>query len=188
MRCLVFSLLALLMGVGLPAGGGATRADLKSAELQRLSQEISRLRFEIQQKLDGAERVRGSLEELRAQYAEEIRAEKARWRYATYRSAVANPRIANDLRLIQQLAAYLDRLAARIDFFRHAQATLEFYQQRISDDLMMIRTLDDFAVDRLVEELNSVLDAYVPAAARKIVRLDDLQLADMELLWQQVVK
>lgn len=176
-----------LLAAGLIFGGLCMGADFKSAELQRKAEEIAALRIKISDKVDRAENMRREMADLMEGYAAEIRHEKNRWRFSSYRNAVGNPRIAYDLQLLQQLQAYISELDKRIAYFRQAGQVLEFYFRQINDDLLMIRTLDDFAVDQLISKINDALDEYVPATIRKTVQIDRLQLKDTELIWQEVV-
>jgi len=166
--------------------GPCTGADFKSAELQRKAEEIASLRIKLAEKIERAEDMRGKLAELMDGYVAEIRHERNRWQVASYRHAIGNPRIAYDLQLLQQLEAYITELDNRIVYFRRAGEVLEHYFRQINDDLMMIRTLDDFAVDQLISKINDALDEYVPAAIKKTVLVSDLPLTDPEILWQEV--
>jgi hypothetical protein len=183
------SLMAVtLLGVAwLFFSGPCAGADFKSAELQRKVEEIASLRIKLAEKIERAEDMRGQLAALRDGYAAEIRHEKNRWQVASYRNAVGNSRIAYGLQLLQQLDAYITALDERIGFFRRAGEVLEHYFRQINDDLMMIRTLDDFSVDRLISKINDALDEYVPATIKKTVFVNNLPLKDPEILWQQVV-
>ena len=167
--------------------GTGTGADFKSAELQRKAEEIAALRITVSDKIERAIQMRRQLTQQMDAYAIEIRHEKSRWRYASYRNAVGNPRIAYDLKLVQQLQAYITLLDGRIAYFTHAEEVLAFYFRQINDDLLMIRTLDDFTVDQLISRINDALDEYVPATIKKTVQIDQLQLKDTEIIWQEVI-
>lgn len=169
-------------------GGVGSGADFKSAELQRKAEEISALRVTVSEKVDNAVQMRRQLAQQMEEYAAEIRREKSRWQYASFRNAIGNPRIAYDLQLVQQLQSYISVLDARIAYFRQAGQVLEYYFRQINDDLLMIRTLDDFAVDRLIAKINDALDEYVPATIRKTVQVDKLQFKDTEIIWQETVR
>lgn len=168
-------------------GSHALAADFKSAELQRKAEEIASLRITVAEKVERAVLMRQQLAQQMEEYALEIRREKSRWRYASFRNAVGNPRIAYDLQLVQQLEAYITLLDERIAYFRQAGQVLEFYFRQINDDLLMIRTLDHFTVDQLIAKINDALDEYVAATIKKTVRVDRLQLKDTEILWQKLV-
>jgi hypothetical protein len=179
-----------VIGVGmawLVFSSPCTGADFKSAELQRKVAEIASLRIKLAEKIERAEDMRGQLAALKDGYAAEIRHEKNRWQVASYRNAIGNPRIAYDLRLLQQLDAYITELDKRILYFRRAGEVLDHYFRQINDDLMMIRTLDDFTVDRLISKINDALDEYVPATIKKTILVNQLPLKDLEILWQEVV-
>ena len=175
-------LVALLIFVGTGIG-----ADFKAAELQRKAEEIASLRVTIAEKVSRAQDMRQQLGDLRNGYEAEIRHEKNRWQLNSYRNAVGNPRIAYDLQLLQQLQAYISELDKRILYFKQAGQVLEHYFRQINDDLMMIRTLDDFTVDQLISNINDALDEYVPATIKKTVQVDHLQLKDTEIIWQEIV-
>jgi len=178
----------LILTAWLLCGAIGLCADFKTAELQRKAEEIASLQITVSEKVDQAVGMRRQLDELMRQYAEEIRYEKSRWRYSTFRNAVGNPRIAYDLELVQQLQAYMAMLDQRIAYFRQAGQVLEFYFRQINDDLLMIRTLDDFAVDQVIAKINDALDEYVPATIRKTVQIDKLQFEDTEIIWQEIMR
>jgi hypothetical protein len=178
----------LILTAWLLGGAIGLSADFKTAELQRKAEEIASLQITVSDKVDQAVGMRRQLDELMRQYAEEIRYEKSRWRYSTFRNAVGNPRIAYDLELVQQLQAYIAILDQRIGYFRQAGQVLEFYFRQINDDLLMIRTLDDFAVDQVIAKINDALDEYVPATIRKTVQIDKLQFEETEIIWQEIMR
>ena len=175
-------LTVLLVAPG--AAGGA--ADFKTAELQRKAEEIASLRIAVSDKVDRAVGMRRQLSGLMQEYVSEINSERNRRRYKSYREAVGNPRVGYDLQLVQQLEAYTAMLDERISYFRKAAEVLEFYFRQVNDDLMMIRTLDDFAVDQLIARINGALDEYVPAVKQKTVRMGQLQFSGSEIIWQRI--
>ena len=167
--------------------GSGMGADFKAAELQRKAEEIASLRVTIAEKVSRADDMRRQLSDQMNAYVKEIRHEKNRWQLNSYRNAVGNPRIAYDLQLLQQLQAYIAELDKRILYFKQAGQVLEHYFRQINDDLMMIRTLDDFTVDQLISKINDSLDEYVPATIKKTVQVDRLLLKDTEIIWQEIV-
>lgn len=177
----------MILFAWLLVGSIALGADFKSAELQRKAEEIASLRIAVSEKVEQAEQMREQLVRLIEAYALEIRREKSRWRYASFRNAVGNPRIAYDLQLVQQLEAYIALLDGRIAYFRQAGQVLEYYFRQINDDLLMIRTLDDFTVDLLISNINDALDEYVAATIKKTIRVEKLQFKDTEIIWQEMV-
>jgi hypothetical protein len=177
----------IILFVWLLAGSIALSADFKSAELQRKAEEIASLRITVSEKVERAMQMRQQLSLQMEDYALEIRREKNRWRYASFRNAVGNPRIAYDLQLVQQLEAYIALLDDRIAYFRRAGQVLEHHFRQINDDLLMIRTLDHFTVDQLISKINDALDEYVAATIKKTVQVEKLQLKDTEIIWQEMI-
>ena len=186
MKKVLFIGLSMLVAWILLVSSGMA-AEFKAAELQRKAEEIASLRVTIAEKVNRAKDMRRQMTELMNEYVKEIRHEKNRWQLSSYRNAVGNPRIAYDLQLLQQLQAYISELDKRILYFKQAGQVLEHYFRQINDDLMMIRTLDDFRVDQLISRINNALDEYIPATIKKTVHVDRLQLKDTEIIWQEIV-
>lgn len=187
MKRLVRIGIGILLSV-LPAWHSGLADSFEAAELQHKAEEITVLRGVVADKIERGVTMRRALADRMKELTDEIRIQKDRWRIESYRSAVGNPRIAFDLQLVQQLQAYIGRLDERIAYFREAGDVLDFHFRQINDDLMMIRTLDDFAVDQLIGRINHALDEYVPATQKKLVGLDNLRLRDGEVIWEEIAR
>ena len=105
-----------------------------------------------------------------------------------YSTAVKIPRIKYNIKLIQQLLAYIDRLDQREHYFRTGYETLEYLHQQVNDDLKLIRTLNDLEVDELIEKINAVLDEYLAETKRPLFSIDNIHRRPAEEIWLGIVK
>ena len=51
----------------------------------------------------------------------------------------------------------------------------------------MIKTLNDLEVDKLIAQINSALDEYVPENKKPLFDADSVTLKDTELIWQDII-
>ncbi len=160
----------------------------KSAELRLKMDEISSLRHSLTEKIALAIEKKGQLEIKARELEKEIRVQKDQYSIKTYQKAVLNPRIDYNLKLIQLLLGYITRLDDKIAYFKNGYSMLNFFYQQAQDDLMMIKTLDDLEIDKLLAQINEILDEYTPAAGKPMFDADDVPLKDTRLIWKNIVK
>ena len=162
------------------AGGHALATGYKTTELNRKMAEISSLQQGLTEKLALAMVKTEALKD-------EIRQEISQLQADSYQKAVLSPRIGHNLKLIQQLLGYISGLEDKILYLQNGHETLRFYFQQIQDDLLMIKTLNDLEVDKLIAKINLTLDVYSPETARPLFDADSVPLKDTERIWQEIV-
>ena len=59
--------------------------------------------------------------------------------------------------------------------------------QQAQDDLLMIKTLNDLEVDKLIAQINSALDEYTPETTKPLFDVDGVSLKDTEQIWNDIV-
>lgn len=160
----------------------------KPTELKRKINEMSSLRRTVENRVDIAVKTREQLQKQIDELANEINRELDSRVINSYSMAVKVPRINYNIKLIQQLLAYIDRLDQREQYFRIGSETLEYLNQQVNDDLNLIRTLNDMEVDELIDRINAVLDEYIPETQRPLFSVDNIQCRPAEEIWRGIVK
>ncbi len=166
----------------LSAGAGGDKTSGLNAKMA----EISSLQQVLTEKISLAQDKRRLLKQKITTLREEIVDEKERRQINSYRQALDVPRIEFNLQLIQLLQGYVARLDERIRYFQTANETLSFYSQQIKDDLLLIKTLNDLEVDKLIASINSAFDEYVPQSRKPFFDVNDIPMQDMEGIWNKI--
>jgi hypothetical protein len=65
---------------------------------------------------------------------------------------------------------------------------LNFFFQQAQDDLLMIKTLDDLETDKLIAQINEVLDEYIPETSKPMFDVNDVPLKDTQQIWQEIIQ
>jgi hypothetical protein len=167
-------------------GGTVSATGYKTTELNRKMSEISSLQHSLSQKIALAMTKKEQLEQKTESLKLEIRQEQKQMQIESYQKAVLIPRIDYNLKLIQLLLGYTARLKEKIVYFQNGQETLDFYFQQAQDDLLMIKTLNDLEVDKLIAQINSALDEYTPETTKPLFDVDGVTLNDTEQIWNDI--
>ena len=160
----------------------------KSAKLKLKMNEISSLQHSLKEKIALAVEKKGQLELKARELEKEIRDQKDQFNIKTYQKAVLNPRIDYNLKLIQLLLGYITRLKDKIVYFKNGHGMLNFFYQQAQDDLLMIKTLNDLETDKLIAQINEILDEYTLAASKPMFDDADVPLKDTKLIWKKIIK
>jgi hypothetical protein len=148
--------------------------------------EISSLQHDLSGKIALAMEKRDQLKQKADALKEEIRQQKEQLQIETYQNAILTPRIDYNLKLIQLLLGYVSNLNDKIVYFQNGQETLGYYLQQAQDDLMMIKTLNDLQVDKLIAQINSALDEFTPETTKPLFDVDSVSLKDTEQIWNDL--
>ena len=146
------------------------------------------MRLTVESQVDTAVKTREQLQKQIDELASEINQELVSREINSYTKAAKVPRIKYNIKLIQQLLAYIDRLDQREQYYRAGHETLEHLNQQVNDDLKLIRTLNDMEVDELIEQINSVLDEYIPETQRPLFSADNIETSPAEEIWRGIIK
>jgi triphosphoribosyl-dephospho-CoA synthetase len=160
----------------------------KSAELKLKMTEITALQQSLNGKMSQVAAKKDQLEQKTQELKREIRDQNEQYRIRTYQKALLNPRIDYNLKLIQLLIGYVARLNDKIVYFKNGHATLYFFFQQAQDDLLMIKTLNDLEIDKLIAQINEVLDEYSPEINKPMFDVNDIPLKDTRQIWQEIIE
>ncbi len=118
----------------------------------------------------------------------EIKQEKEHLQIESYLKAIRVPRIELNLKLIRLLFGYTTGLNKKIRYFQYGYQTLDFLRQQTQDDLLMIKTLNDMEIDKLIAQINSVLDEFIPELSKPIFDTNDIPSKDTETIWNEIIQ
>jgi len=176
---------ALILGC-LGLGSVCATGD-KSSDLKLKMTEISSLQQSLTDKIGQAREKKDQLEQKTRELSSEVRDQKEQFNIETYQNAITHARIDYNLKLIQLLLGYIDRLHHKIEYFRTGQDTLNFYFLQAQDDLLMIKTLNDLEIDKLIAQINEVLDEYTPQTSAPLFDVNEVPLKDTRQIWNEII-
>jgi len=159
----------------------------KSTELKMKMSEINTLQHDLSGKIALAREKRDQMAQKTQELKAEIRDQKEQFDIKTYQKALLNARIDYNLKLIQLLIGYMTRLDDKIAYFNTGSETLNYYYQQAQDDLLMIKTLNDLEIDKLIAKINEILDEYIPQTSKPLFDVSDVPLKETKQIWQEIV-
>ena len=177
-----------IMIISIVGFGSVYATGNKSTELKLKMNEISSLEHNLTEKITLAMGKKDQLEQKAQELEKEIRDQKDQFNIETYKKAVLNPRIDYNLKLIQLLLGYIARLDHKIVYFKNGHGMLNFFFQQAQDDLLMIKTLNDLEIDKLIAQINEVLDEYTAGTSKPMFDANDVPLKDIKLLWKEIIE
>ena len=180
-----FSYTAIVLIVFLVAGS-LYASGYKTTQLNRKMAEISSLQHSLSDKIALATDKRNQLEHKTEALQEEIRQQKDQLQIDSYQKGLLIPRIDYNLKLIQLLLGYIARLNEKILYFQNGNETLSYYFRQAQDDLLMIKTLNDLEVNKLIAQINSALDEYTSETTKPLFDVDGVLLKDTEQIWNEI--
>ena len=158
----------------------------KTGALEQKIVEISALRLKIFDKIDRGIEMRIYLQKRLNELQNEIKLEEDRFSFDASEAPLENLRVNYNLNLIQHLQAYIDRLDKRIAYFQTGNERLKFYLRQIKDDIAIINTLKDMEIENLIDQVDRVLDEYIPETKKKIFDTFDIRLRPIEQVWSEM--
>ena len=168
--------------------GSVYAAGNKSVELKLKMTEITSLQQSLTGKIAQAMEKKDQLEQKNQELKKEIREQNEQSKIEAYEKAVLNPRIEYNLKLIQLLSGYIARLNDKIVYFNNGHDLLDYFFKQAQDDLLMIKTLDDLEIDKLIAQINEVLDQYIPETSKPMFDVNDIPLKDTQQIWHEIIK
>jgi prefoldin subunit 5 len=185
-------ILVFIVGIGLLLLANAEivagASHPKVEELNRKITEMASLQRSVTNQIDIAIQTREQLQKQIDKLVNEINQEMVSRQIDAYPAAEKIARVKYNIKLIQLLSAYIDRLNQREQYFRTGNDTLEHLQQQVNDDLQLLRTLNDMQVDELIHEINTVLDEYIPETQKAIFTVEDIRRKPPEKIWGEIVE
>jgi hypothetical protein len=184
---LICGILAALM-ISLLLCGRNYASEHKTTELNRKMAEISSVQQSLSQKISRAMQKKEQLKQKVVELETEIKQEKEHLQIESYLKAIRVPRIELNLKLIRLLFGYTTGLNEKIRYFQYGYQTLDFLRQQTQDDLLMIKTLNDMEIDKLIAQINSVLDEFIPELSKPIFDTNDIPSKDTETIWNEIIQ
>jgi prefoldin subunit 5 len=176
--------LLLLANAAVVAGASHPKVE----ELNRKITEMASLQRSVTNQIDIAVQTREQLQKQIDELVNEINQEMVSRRIDAYPAAEKIARVKYNIKLVQLLSAYIDRLNQREQYFRIGNDTLEHLQQQVNDDLQLLRTLNHMQVDELIHEINMVLDEYIPQTQKATFTVEDIRRKPPEKIWSEIVE
>jgi len=168
--------------------GSNYASEQKTAELNRKMAEISSLQQSLSEKISLAIQKQEQLKQKVDELGKEIKQEKEQLQIESYLKAIRNPRIEFNLNLIQLLFGYITGITEKINYFQNGYQTLNFFRHQVQDDLLMIRTLNDMEIDKLIAQINLVLDEFIPELDKPIFDTNDITTKGTEKIWNEIIQ
>jgi hypothetical protein len=184
---LICSCLAALM-IYLLLCGSNYASEQKTTELNRKMAEISSLQQSLSEKISLAMQKQKQLKQKVDELGKEIKQEKEQLQIESYLKAIRIPRIEFNLNLIQLLFGYITGITEKINYFQNGYQTLDFFRHQVQDDLLMIKTLNDMEIDKLIAQINSVLDEFIPELGKPIFHTNDIATKGTEKIWNEIIQ
>ena len=178
----VLSGVLALMALAASIAAGADKGSRLGVALS----ELESVRTVIDERIASAEGKRGELEAQRKQLKAEIMIERRRLDAALLRQALPHKRIEYDLRLVQQITAYIDQLDRRIVYFRSAIETLDFYGRQIRDEMSYLKTVSAVDISRLSDQIKTAVAEFSEQAGRPLLAMSDLSFSSLETIWSEM--
>jgi chromosome segregation ATPase len=175
-------LVACLLGSALADG-----AD-KTATLIRTLSELAELSRGINQRIEEACGLLDRLNEQRELLTNEIQQERGRHAIASFRQAVEINRIDHNLRLMQQLTAYIERLNGSVEYFRGANQLLNYYARQARDDLLMLKTLQDADISGLMTKISAARNEIETVMNKPLFAASEPYPRSMEMIWNDILR
>ena len=180
----IFAIMILCFG-GLEIVHGTAN---KSSELKLKINEIASLQQRLTNKIALAIEKKDQMEQKSRELEKEVLHEKEQFKIDSYQNAILNPRIDYNLKLIQLLHGYIAGLSDKIQYFKTGHDTLAFFFRQAQDDLLMVKTLNNLEIDKLISQINEVLDEYIPETGKPLFDVTDVPLKETEKIWDEIIK
>lgn len=169
------------------AWGPAAAATHKTDALEQKVTKLTALQVKIIDKIDQAMEIRTLLQQRLNELREEIKAEQKHSGIHYRQKAMKNLRVNYNLKLIQQLHAYLNKLGERITYFQIGNERLKFILLQIKDDVAIIKTLKDMQIDHLIGRVNAFLDEFIPETEKQFFDVIDIRPTPADRVWKEII-
>lgn len=103
-----------------------------------------------------------------------------------FSQAVQDQQIKNNLSLMQRKLAYKERLQEIEDRLAAAHHDLEYMESKTNDDLKMSTVLSKEEMNRIVEQIESVLSKYAPETKELVINEADMKTRSEKNIWDSI--
>lgn len=154
--------------------------------LQSKLSEIIILREKIAEKKRQAVDIFDQLKYQEDMLSKEIMEEQKKSGVMSYQVVNQYPCIYYDIKLIQQIKAYMKRIEEKIIFFQLSDEKLKFLYHQADDDLKIIQALNSVEINDLIEKIN-ILKMYVNTENdQKLIDINTLTFEKQETIWDEI--
>ncbi len=160
----------------------------KTETLNRALSDIAELARSINARIEEASALLDKLNEQRELLRKEINQEVRRQDISSFRQAVQIKHIDYNLRLMQQLTAYIQRLNGSVEYFRAANQLLNFYARQARDDLFMLKTLQDADISGLMNKITTSKAEFEMMLNKPLFNASEPITCSMETIWNDIIK
>ena len=150
--------------------------------------EISSLQQSLSQKISLATQKQVQLRQNVTELEKEIKQEIAQLQIRSYQGAIRSSRIEYDLKLIQLSIGYMVGIDEKISYFQNGLQTLAFFQQQAQDDLRMLKTLNDMEIDKLIIQIDLILDEFLPELGKPVFDTRNVPMKNPEAIWNEIIQ
>lgn len=185
-RTAAWALVLILWCAGL---GSVLAADrLKAETLQHALAGMGESRRTLSEQAGAAAALSHRLQALSRQLQAEIARERQLQGIGSFPQALQVERIGYNLRLVQRIDGYLERIERRIGHFRALDHALEFNMRGAQDELLALKTLEDRDISELASRIQSVLNEVARETAKPLLNASDPPSRSLELVWNELAR
>ncbi len=177
-------IVTLFFGMTVSATGAVNVAKLDL--LQQKIVDIQNLQARIDDIRKQALALQSTLQAKVTEYTREIRKEQTDRELKTFKQAIGVYRVRYNLKLVQQISAYLTAVSERIDFFQDGREQIDFLHQQAQDDLKMVQTLSDMEVADFIRRMDQALRKYEIAVNSSLFDIEKIQQEKLETIWKTI--
>ena len=159
--------------------------NVKALKLRAKIAEIQSLCGKIVESKEQTIGLREKLEIRMAELEMEIKDEQKSVGKSLYHHSIRNPRIVNDIKLIQQILAYITKINEKIEYLEIGIDELKFLYHHAADDLKVFKTLNDIYIETLMDQIGKISRKYEPEANNLLIKMDDIVLIQPESIWDK---
>jgi hypothetical protein len=178
----VFLIILLLLS------GNILANNFKLSDLTNKMAEISSLRDKVIQRQAQASKLIKQLSQTMVELKEEIKGEKRKLTTTSCQDAIRNPRVENNIKLIQKILVYTSKLNEKVQYLDIASEELAFLYQQAEDDLKILETLSDMKIEKLMGQIDKISDKYRSEANRLLIDSDGIVLTPPEEIWESTIR
>ena len=118
--------------------------------------------------------------------SKKITQEQNRSGIMSYQVVNQYPRIYYDIKLIQQIKAYIAQIKEKIIFYQVSDEKLKFLYHQADDDIKMIQALNNIKINELIERIDS-LKIYIDTEIdKKLIDINSFVFEKQETIWKEI--
>lgn len=186
----------LIVGAALPIFLGFSRCDTgkkivkwkygQEVKIEKKVKELNDLYAALSQKKKEVAGLKDDYGRSIKELEKEIRNDQKKYHITTYGEASQNSRISYDLALIQRKEAYITKLDEVAQRLENGTLELEFLKRQSEDDLKMVKVMDKEEINKLSNQINAVIEKYLPESGKLAIEIDENSLESPEQIWQRI--